>query len=332
MPHLSVVVPVLDEVENIGPLCRHLHEVLSATGRSYEVILVDDGSTDGTWNKMLELAGQYPHLRCVRLRTNFGQTAALSAGFHQSTGEIVITLDADLQNDPADIPLLVQRIEQGADVVCGWRKKRRDPLLTRRLPSAVANRLISKFTGVALHDYGCTLKAFRREILRDIKLYGEMHRFIPALAKWVGATLEEVEVRHHPRRHGRSKYGLGRTTRVLLDLLTVKFLMRYSQGPMRIFGKLGLLFGVPGAVLLTVMILGQLLYLLSDGTIRVAAGLVKRPFWVMSSFMLIYFGIHFIGMGFLAEILIRTWHESQDKPVYVIRQIVESKPKDGTTC
>ena len=328
MPEISVVVPVYDEVASVGPLCQQLHEVLSSLGRSYEVVLVDDGSTDGTWEKMLELARAYPHLRLVRLRANFGQTAALSAGFHQSQGDVVITMDADLQNDPADIPVLLEQIAKGADVVCGWRRKRRDPFFSRRLPSAIANRLISKLTGVALHDYGCTLKAFRREVLADIKLYGEMHRFIPALAKWVGATIREVPVRHHPRRHGRSKYGLGRTSRVLLDLLTVKFLMRYSQGPMRMFGKLGLWCGVPGVLLLAFMVLAQLSYVVF-GT-RLGAGLIKRPFWVMSSFMLIYFGVQFVGMGFLAEILIRTWHESQGKPVYVIRQIVEASRSDDT--
>ncbi|MGQ9661767.1 MAG: glycosyltransferase family 2 protein [Kiritimatiellia bacterium] len=328
MPEISVVVPVYDEVASVTPLCQQLYDVLSGLGRSYEVVLVDDGSTDGTWEKMLELSRQFPHLRLVRLRANFGQTAALSAGFHESSGAVVVTLDADLQNDPADIPLLLEQIAGGADVVCGWRRKRHDPFFSRRLPSMIANRLISKITGVPLHDYGCTLKAFRREVLSDIKLYGEMHRFIPALAKWVGATIAEVPVRHHPRRHGRSKYGLGRTTRVLLDLLTVKFLMRYSQGPMRIFGKLGVLCGVPGVLLLAFVVLAQLSYLVFKT--QLGAGLIKRPFWVMSSFMLIYFGFQFVGMGFLAEILIRTWHESQGKPVYVIRQIVESAQRDDS--
>lgn len=324
---LSVVIPVFNEADNVGPLCERLHETLSRLGRRYEVILVDDGSTDETWDRLREAARRFPHLRLIRLRTNFGQTAALSAGFHQARGDLVVTMDADLQNDPADIPDLLGEMDKGYDVVSGWRQRRKDPFFTRRLPSLVANRLISRITGVPLHDYGCTLKVYRREVIRDIRLYGEMHRFLPALASWVGGRIGEKPVRHHPRLHGHSKYGLSRIVRVILDLFTVKFLLRYSTGPMQIFGKIGLLFGGPGLLLLAVMVLGNLSYHLF-GTER-CAWLIKRPFWIMSAFMLIFFGIQFVCMGLLAEILIRTWHESQGKPVYGVREIFESPERTG---
>ena len=224
---------------------------------------------------------------------------------------------------PENLPLLLAKLDEGFDVVSGWRRKRRDPFLSRRLPSMLANKLISKITGVPLHDYGCTLKAYRREVIRDVHLYGEMHRFIPALAKWVGGSVAEVAVNHYPRRYGTSKYGISRTIRVILDLLTVKFLLRYSKGPMQIFGKVGLLFGVPGAAILAFIILAHLSYL-AFGT-QFGAALVKRPFWLMTPLFLIFCGIQFVSMGLLAEIQIRTWHESQDKPVYVIREVVGSE-------
>ena len=326
---LSIVIPVYNEVENVEPLCEKLHASLSALGRTYEIVLIDDGSTDGSWEKLLGLAKRYPHLRLIRLRANFGQTAAMSAGFRESTGDIVITMDADLQNDPADIPALLKRMEEGFDVVSGWRRHRKDPWLRRRVPSMMANGLISKITGVALHDYGCTLKAYRREVIRDVHLYGEMHRFIPALASWVGGSVDEVEVTHHPRLHGKSKYGLSRTVRVILDLLTVKFLLRYSKGPMQIFGKFGLAFGVPGFLLLLFMAGAHLPYLLFNIDYGTAAWLIKRPLWIMTALFLMFCGIQFICMGLLAEIQIRTWHESQNKPVYVIREIVMSSQVSG---
>jgi len=323
-PDVSVVVPVFNEQESVEPLCAALHAVLSGLGRAYEIVLVDDGSADGTWDRLRACAQRYPRLRLIRFRRNFGQTAAMSAGFRESRGRIVVTLDADLQNDPQDIPRLVAKIEEGFDVVSGWRRRRRDPFLNRRLPSQLANALISKITGVRLHDYGCTLKAYRREVLDNLHLYGEMHRFIPALASWVGGAIAEVEVRHHPRRFGRSKYGISRTLRVVLDLMTVKFLLRYSTHPIQIFGKLGMVFGVPGVAMLLTAVLGHLSYL-AFGT-AFAAGLIKRPFWVITPFMLILFCIQFISIGLLAEIQIRTYHESQSKPIYVIREIVESPP------
>lgn len=321
MPELSVVVPVYNEVENIHLLAEKLNEVLSKLDRSYEVVMVDDGSTDGSWEKLMEAARNYPKFRLIRFRRNFGQTAAISAGFSKSHGEIIVTMDADLQNDPADIPRLIERIDKGFDVVSGWRKQRKDPFISRRLPSMLANAFISRITGIALHDYGCTLKAYRREIINNLHLYGEMHRFIPALASWVGGTIDEVPVNHSPRRFGTSKYGISRTVRVLLDLMTVKFLLRYSTHPIQIFGRVGIFFGIPGLLMMIIVLLGHMSFRLF-GT-EFAAGLIKRPFWVITPFMLILFCMQFISMGLLAEIQIRTYHESQSKPIYVIKEIVE---------
>jgi glycosyltransferase involved in cell wall biosynthesis len=319
---LSVVIPVFNETESVAELCRELHATVSTLGKRYELVLVDDGSTDGTWDALLALSRQYPCLRLLRLRGNFGQTAAMSAGIREAHGEVIVTMDADLQNDPADIPRLLERIAQGVDVVSGWRRDRQDPFLNRRLPSILANKLISVMTGVALHDYGCTLKAYRRDVIRDVHLYGEMHRFIPALARWVGGTVDEIPVNHRPRRFGASKYGINRTLRVILDLITVKFLLQYSRGPIQIFGRLGLLLGVPGLLMIVVMTVAHVSYRLFGTT--AGALLIKSPFWVMTSFMLIFFGMQFIMMGLLAEIQIRTWHESQDRPIYVIRERAQS--------
>lgn len=316
---VSIVVPVYNEAECVTALCERLHEAVSKIGRSYEVILVDDGSTDRTWTLLKECAERHPHFRLIRFRRNFGQTAAMSAGFHAAQGDVVVTMDADLQNDPDDIPLLLERMEQGYDVVSGWRKDRKDPFLNRRLPSILANGLISWITGVQLHDYGCTLKAYRREVIQSVHLYGEMHRFIPALASWVGDQVDEVVVRHHPRRFGQSKYGLSRTFRVILDLITVKFLLRYSQGPMQMFGRIGLFFVLPGILLFAFMISGHLSFQLFDT--QFAAELIKRPFWLISATALLVLGVQFISMGLLAEIQIRTYHESQDKRTYVVREI-----------
>jgi glycosyltransferase involved in cell wall biosynthesis len=321
--YLSVVVPVYNEVENIESLCGQLHDACAPLGGAYEILLVDDGSTDGTWEKLSALSKRIPCLKGIRFRRNFGQTAAMSAGFHYAQGEVIITMDADLQNDPADIPKLLKLMTPEVDVVSGWRKHRKDPFLNRRLPSILANGLISRITGVALHDYGCTLKAYRREVIKNVKLYGEMHRFIPALASWVGSRLVEVEVNHRPRRFGKSKYGISRTFRVILDLITVKYLLRYSMGPMQMFGKLGAAFAVPGLLMLLFMVGANLAYNLL-GVDFGAADLIKRPFWIMTSFMLIFMGMQFFSIGLLAEVQTRTYHEAQDKPTFVVRDIIES--------
>lgn len=326
MIDVSVVVPVYNEVESVDLLVEKISGSLPGLNRTWEIVLVDDGSTDGTWEKMRALAGRYSSLRLIRLRRNFGQTAAMSAGFDHAVGRIIVTMDADLQNDPADIPLLIDTLEtQNLDVVSGWRKNRQDPFLNRRLPSMLANGVISRFTGVRLHDYGCTLKAYRREVVQNLSLYGEMHRFIPALCSWVGGTIGEVPVHHHPRRFGKSKYGISRTIRVVLDLITVNFLLRYSTRPIQIFGRFGLYSLFAGSLLLALMVIPHLIYpFWQPAAIAELVKLAKRPFWVTTPFMLIFFGIQFISMGLLAELQTRTYHESQKKPVYTVRDVVES--------
>lgn len=321
MIDLSVVVPIYNEEESVDILVARLHESLMSTGRTFEMVLVDDGSKDRSWEKMTDLAKRYSGLHLIRFRRNFGQTAAMSAGFNESRGRVIITMDADLQNDPSDIPKLLEEMDKGVDVVSGWRRDRKDTFINRRLPSIIANWLISRITGVYLHDYGCTLKAYRREIVQNIQLYGELHRFIPALASWVGGSISEVPVTHHARQFGTTKYGIGRTVRVVLDLVTVKFLMRYSTRPIHIFGKWGLLCGAAGILMLLIMAGGHLSYLMF--TTSLGSDLIKRPFWVITPFMLLFFCLQFISIGLLAEIQIRTYHESQEKPIYVIRETVE---------
>jgi len=308
---LSIVIPVFDEVENLTPLTEGVRKALS--GLDYEMILVDDGSTDGSTAKLAEMAEAEPqHTRVIELRRNFGQTAAIAAGIDHAAGEIIVMLDADLQNDPADIPMLIDKLEEGYDVVSGWRVDRQDSFLKRRLPSMIANWLISRVTGVRLHDYGCTLKAYRREVFEGFRLYGEMHRFIPALASSVGAKIAELPVRHHPRRAGKTKYGLGRTLKVILDLFTVKFLISYAVKPIYLFGGAGLMLIVPS--------LGVLLFLTAR---RLLLGIevLTSPLFQTST-MLLILGIQSILMGFIAELLVRTYHESQAKPTYSIRQTI----------
>ena len=314
---LSIVIPVFNETENIKPLIIKLSEVLDTTGKNYEIIMVDDGSTDNSFEVMRELCESYKNLRIIRFRRNFGQTAAFSAGFDLARGGIVVTLDADLQNDPADIPKLLRELDNGYDIVSGWRKKRFDNFLTRQLPSRIANYIISKFTGVALHDYGCSLKAYRSEVIKNIKLYGEMHRFIPAVASWMGVQVSEVEVNHAPRVSGKSSYGLMRTVRVILDLITVKFLLGYSTKPIQIFG----LFGVVS------LFLGFIIaaYLSAD-KIFLGHSLSDRPLLLMAV-LLIIFGVQLCAMGLIGEMVVRTYYESNDKPTYVIKEIIESKAK-----
>jgi glycosyltransferase involved in cell wall biosynthesis len=310
LPQISVVVPLFNEVLNLDDLHRQLTAALGTTGRPFELVLVDDGSTDGTREKLLALEAADPRVVAVILRRNFGQTAAFSAGFDRSRGEVVVTSDGDLQNDPADIPRLVEKLEaEGLDMVCGWRRERKDPV-SKRLPSFFANRLISWSTGVKLHDYGCSLKAMRGEVARGIRLYGEMHRFIPAVASWMGVSLAEVEVNHRPRLRGRSKYGIGRTVRVLLDLFTVKFLHSYGTRPAHLFGLVGLAFGALGSAILAYL---AVIKIFLDEAIG------GRPLLLLGA-LLFLTGVILVSFGLMGELLVRTWHESQGKPIYVEKE------------
>ena len=313
-PELSIVIPVQNESPNIKQLYEELTQTLGQYGRSYELLIVDDGSTDDTFEQLAMLQARDSRLRVIRFRRNFGQTAAFAAGFAHARGRIVVTADGDLQNDPRDIPAMVALIEQGNDIVCGWRKDRKDTLITRRLPSMFANKLISWATGVALHDYGCSLKVFRAEVVKPLRLYGEMHRFIPAIASQFGVRIAEMVVNHRPRRAGATKYGLGRTIRVILDLATVKFLLSYSTRPLQIFGLIGLITGGLG-----VIITGYLGYI----RLTTTQGIGDRPMLLLGV-MLIFIGVQLLTFGLLAEVLARTYYESQDKPTYVIREIRES--------
>ena len=300
---------MLNEEENLPILHQRLTEALVGSGYSYEIIIVDDGSTDRSFHVMQELRAQDEHLRVVRFRRNYGQTAAFAAGFDRAQGDVVVTLDADLQNDPADIPSLMAKVAEGYDVVSGWRVKRQDRFLDRRLPSIIANRLIGWSTGVRIHDYGCSLKAYRRDVLTDVRLYGELHRFIPALAHAAGARVTEVPVSHHPRRYGKAKYGLSRTLRVILDILAVRFLMSYSTRPIHIFGLLGLLSFVAGAVILLYLAIVRL-FLLQP--------VADRPL-ILLGILLTMLGVQLVTSGLLAEMVTRTYFESQDKPIYTVR-------------
>ncbi|MCG3175087.1 MAG: Undecaprenyl-phosphate 4-deoxy-4-formamido-L-arabinose transferase [Candidatus Omnitrophica bacterium] len=307
-PEISVIVPVYDEEGNLPRLLEETGSALDRTGRPYEIILVDDGSRDGSARLIVEASRRDPRVRLVALRRNFGQTAALQAGFDQAYGSILVTMDADLQNDPADIPMLVAKLEEGYDLVTGWRRRRRDSFL-RNLASSMANSLISRLTRVRVHDSGCTLKAYRREVVQELRLYGEMHRFIPALASWAGIRLLEVPVNHRPRLHGRSKYGFSRIVRVLLDMITVKFLLSYSTSPIQMFGKLGILSGIFGALLFVVAVVLKFTQ---------ARTLTGNPLFYLFILCEII-GIQFILIGLLAEITIRTYHESQRKKIYVLK-------------
>ena len=317
MVDLSVVIPVRNESESIDELYRELTRTLEAWGRSYEIILIDDGSTDDSFAKMARLQTMDSRLRVVRFRRNFGQTAAFSAGFAYARAPLIVTSDGDLQNDPKDIPAMVEALERGSyDIVCGWRKNRKDAWLSRLVPSMVANRLISWATGVRLHDYGCSLKVFRAEVVKPLKLYGEMHRFIPAIASEQGVAITEVVVGHRARAHGKSKYGISRTIRVILDLITVKFLLSYSTRPLQIFGLVGLGLGGVGLA-----ITGYL------GFVRLLGwqAIGNRPLLTFGV-LLLTTGVQLVTVGLLAELMSRTYHESQDKPTYVIREVRESVP------
>jgi glycosyltransferase involved in cell wall biosynthesis len=316
--YLSIVIPVFDEVENVGLVYSRLAPVLDDLGKESEIIFVDDGSSDGTFEALKEVQKGDARVWIVRLRRNFGQAAAFSAGFDNSLGDVIITMDGDLQNDPQDIPKLLEKIEEGYDIVSGWRIRRKDLFLTRRLPSMTANALISWVTGVALHDYGCSLKAYRREVVRSVRLYGELHRFIPALASWMGVRVAEIPVNHFPRKHGRSKYGLGRTIKVFLDLITVKFLLDYATRPLQIFGLAGILAFGGGTALAIILTIQRLFY---------GIGLSDRPILLLA-ILLIMLGVQLVVMGLLGEMMVRTYHEAQNKPIYVVRSITGADPED----
>lgn len=308
---ISLVVPIYNEEENIPLLYAEIKEVLDATSYQYEMIFIDDGSSDTSVKVLEQLSATDEKVLVIALRRNFGQTAAMSAGFDHASGDIIITMDGDLQNDPHDIPDMVTKLNDGYDVVTGWRFDRKDPFISRKLPSMMANKLISWITGVGLHDYGCTLKAFRKEVTENIRLYGEMHRFIPAIASGMGISFTEVKVNHRPRRFGTSKYGISRTIRVVLDLLTVKFLLSYATRPLHVFGTVGVISGGIGVLMALVMTLQ-----------RFFAGvpLSDRPLLLLAV-LLIFMGIQFVTMGLLAELVVRTYHESQHKPIYYVRSI-----------
>jgi glycosyltransferase involved in cell wall biosynthesis len=313
-PTLSVVIPIFNEEENVPILAEEIRQALDPHAIRYEVIAVDDGSTDRSWARLEAVRAADPRWILVALRRNFGQTAALSAGFDHALGEVIVPLDGDLQNDPADIPKLLA-LAKDYDIVSGWRKNRQDPFVRRRLPSMLANWLISRVTGIRLHDYGCTLKAYRREIVEHLRLYGEMHRFIPAIASWMGITFVEVETHHRARRFGRSKYGITRTVRVILDLITVKFLLSFATKPIQVFGMLGIgAVGVGG-------LLGAYLTALK---LFWGAQIGGRPLLFLAA-LLIVVGVQFVVMGLLGEMLVRVYHESQRKPIYMVKR-VEGRP------
>ncbi len=311
---LSVIIPVYNEEENVEPLIHEITHVLRPMAKSYEIVVVDDGSKDGTFSVLSRLCN-HAELKVVRLKRNFGQTAAMAAGLAHAEGEIMVMMDGDGQNNPADIPALLAKLDEGYDLVVGWRFNRKDPFLSRRVPSVVANRFISSTTQVKLHDYGCTLKAMRKELAKDLRLYGEMHRFIPAIAYDRGARIAELKVDHRPRLHGKSKYTLTRALRVALDLLTVKFLISYSTRPSHVFGPIGIISGGSGFFIAAYLSIEKLVYRLPIG---------GRPLLLLA-ILLIFIGFQFITMGLLGEMLARTYHESQNRPVFVVGEILEGR-------
>jgi glycosyltransferase involved in cell wall biosynthesis len=321
-PAVSVVIPLLNEEETLPLLHERVRAALDELGHAFEIVYVDDGSTDGTFERLTAIADGDPHVRVVRFRRNFGQTAALQAGIDYSRGEKLVFMDGDLQNDPADIGRLLQALDQGYDVVSGWRKNRQDSIM-RRLPSRIANSLISRVTGVVLKDYGCTLKAYRREVLNNVRLYGEMHRFIPAYAAWAGASVTEIEVAHHRRSFGKSKYGLSRTMRVLLDLMTAKFLGSFSSKPIYLFGAIAFILWSAAVVCCAIVLWAKLTPPHYEAH--------NNPLLLLAVFLAIV-GVQFILMGLLAEQGVRTYHESQGKPTYVVRQLIEPAPRPAAAA
>jgi len=308
---LSIVIPLYNEEENVHILYEKLKASLDLLKMEYEILFVDDGSTDRTLSILEEIQAKDKSVVVLSLRRNFGQTAAFAAGFDFARGDVIVTMDGDLQNDPADIPKLLDLIKDH-DLVSGWRKKRKDPFFTRRLPSIIANWLISNVTGVKLHDYGCSLKAYRRDVIKNLKLYGEMHRFIPAIASWYGVRVAEVETVHYPRLRGKSKYGISRTIKVVLDLITVKFLQSFSTKPIQFFGPIGMVSGFLGFLISLYLSIDKLFFGRDIG---------GRPLLLLGA-LLIIVGIQLIGMGLLGEMLVRVYHESQKKPIYVIKKVI----------
>ena len=312
---LSVVIPLLNEEENIPLLYQELKGVLDALDDEHEILFIDDGSTDRSLELLGNLQKNDSHVVVINFRKNFGQTAAMAAGFDYARGDVIITMDADLQNDPKDIPRLLEQIKAGNDVVTGWRFDRKDAFINRRLPSIIANKIISKVTGVNLHDYGCTLKAFRKEVIKSVKLYGEMHRFIPAIASGMGIDFTEVKVNHRARRFGSSKYGISRTIRVILDLITVKFLLSYSTRPIQVFGLMGVVSGGIGLLIALIMTFQRQF---------MGVPLSDRAMLFLAV-LLIFVGIQFVSLGLIAELQARTYHESQNKPVYHIKKLFRTE-------
>jgi glycosyltransferase involved in cell wall biosynthesis len=317
---VSIVIPLYNERENVGPLYERLEGVLSGIGQTWEIVFVDDGSTDGTDRELEGLARADRRVRVVQLRRNFGQTAAIKAGIGEARGDVIVTMDGDLQNDPADVPMMLDKLDEGYDVVHGWRKDRKDPWLSRRVPSQIANWLISRTTGFAVHDLGCTLKAIRRPIARELELYGEMHRFIPILADWQGARCAEVVTRHHPRRHGKSKYGIGRTARVVLDLITVKFMLDYFASPMKLFGMIGLgcgfLSGLAGTATILMKLLG-------------GVDMTGNPLLLGSVFAALV-AMQFLSLGLLGEFSTRIYYGRDGRQNYAVRRLVNFDADDLT--
>lgn len=309
---LSIVIPIYNEEENIDALYKEVKAATEPLQMASEIIFIDDGSSDRSASLLIAIAEQDPQVKFIRFRRNFGQTAALAAGFDHAAGEVIITMDGDLQNDPADIPKLLAKIDEGYDLVSGWRADRKDKFISRRLPSIIANKIISVTTNVKLHDYGCTLKAFKKEVADAIQLYGEMHRFIPAIASGMGVSIAEVPVNHRPRRFGTSKYGISRTIRVVLDLITIKFLLSYGTRPIQIFGLLGITSGTIGFLMgLYLVIQRQFMDL----------PIANRPLLLLS-ILLVFIGLQFITLGLLAEFQVRIYHETQNKPIYTVREMV----------
>lgn len=313
---LSIVIPLFNEEENIKELHEKLKKTLDSLNKEYEILFIDDGSTDKTLSILEEIQAHDKRVLVLSLRRNFGQTAAFAAGFDFARGDVIFTMDGDLQNDPADIPKLLELMKDN-DLVSGWRKKRKDPFLTRRLPSRIANWLISNVTGVKLHDYGCSLKAYRRDVIKNLKLYGEMHRFIPAVASWYGVRIAEVETVHYPRMRGSSKYGISRTIKVVLDLITVKFLQSFSTKPIQFFGPIGMISGMLGFLVSVYLTIDKIFFDQDIG---------GRPLLLFGA-LLIIVGIQLIGMGLLGEMIVRVYHESQRKPIYVIKKILGPETK-----